>query len=240
MSQRNRSGEDSFPSADATIGDYLRLIVNSSRQVTLAGATDQSHCISEPTSPRVAAAGDMQSVLMRNGQGTRFMVASEAITCGNTVYAAAAGKIAASGSVPEGIALESSTADGDVIEVLPLNVLASLVGAILLNALSLEAGSAAAAGSTQADATALGSAAIGHTVSAADGTKGVKLPTAVAGDLKLVYNEHATNGLKVYPNTDDTINGGAADAAVTIEGKTLAIFWATSAVNWAAIFTANV
>jgi hypothetical protein len=46
------------------------------------------------------------------------MIASGAITAGNSVYAAAAGKIAASGTIVLGTALESSTADGDVIEVL--------------------------------------------------------------------------------------------------------------------------
>jgi hypothetical protein len=46
------------------------------------------------------------------------MIASEAITAGNAVYAAASGKIAASGTVYEGVALESATANNDVIEVM--------------------------------------------------------------------------------------------------------------------------
>lgn len=54
------------------------------------------------------------------------MVASGAITAGNVVYAAAAGKIASSGTVVEGIALETSTTDGDIIEV--LNVVGGLSG----------------------------------------------------------------------------------------------------------------
>lgn len=99
------------------------------------------------------------------------------------------------------------------------------------------AASVAAAGSAQGDATAL--TAMVNTISAADGTKGVKLPAAEAGKRVLVYNEHASNGLKVYPATGDDINDGTADAAVTIEGKTLAIFEALDATTWAAIFTAN-
>jgi hypothetical protein len=47
------------------------------------------------------------------------MVASEAITKGNAVYAAAGGKVAATGSVYEGTALEAAGANNDVIEVLP-------------------------------------------------------------------------------------------------------------------------
>jgi hypothetical protein len=100
-----------------------------------------------------------------------------------------------------------------------------------------DAGTLAAAGSAQGDAAAV--ADFATSVSAADGTKGVVLPAAAAGKVYLVYNEHATSGLKVYPNTSDTINGGSANAAVTTEGKTLALFYALDATNWGAIFTAN-
>lgn len=95
----------------------------------------------------------------------------------------------------------------------------------------------AAAGSVQGDAAALGDG-ISY-VSGADGTKGVILPGASAGRLRLVYNTHATNGLKVYPASGDDINDGTANAAVTIEGKTLAIFLALDGSTWASIFTVN-
>lgn len=79
-----------------------------------------------------------------------------------------------------------------------------------------------------------------NTVSAADGTKGVKLPASpVAGDVVRVYNLHASNGLKVYPHSGGDINDGTGDAAVTIEGKTLALFECVDGTTWAAIFTAN-
>lgn len=98
--------------------------------------------------------------------------------------------------------------------------------------------SVAATGSTQSDAASLTRDCL-NTVSAADGTKGVVLPAAVAGLTARVYNEHATNGLKVYPATGDDVNDGTTNAAVTIEGKTLAIFEAIDATTWAAIYTAN-
>lgn len=98
--------------------------------------------------------------------------------------------------------------------------------------------SVAAAGSAQGDAAALTGGTL-NTVSAADGTKGVILPAAESGLETRVYNEHATNGLKVYPASGDDINDGSANAAVTIEGKTLAIFHAIDAATNAAIFTAN-
>ncbi len=75
--------------------------------------------------------------------------------------------------------------------------------------------------------------------STGDDTVGVVLPVAVAGDLRLVYNLAATAGLKVYPNTSGTINGGSANSSVTIEGKSLGLFYATNTVNWASIFTTN-
>ena len=64
------------------------------------------------------AAGDA-TVRLRTAQGTRKMVALVAITAGDPVYAAAGGKVAATGSVYCGTALEAATADNDVIEVLP-------------------------------------------------------------------------------------------------------------------------
>jgi hypothetical protein len=68
---------------------------------------------------RVLAVGDMAVIVPRNAEGTKRMVASEAITSGNPVYAAASGKVAASGTVYCGTALEAATANNDEIEVLP-------------------------------------------------------------------------------------------------------------------------
>lgn len=95
----------------------------------------------------------------------------------------------------------------------------------------------AAAGSAQGDA---GSLADGlNYVSAADGTKGVVLPTGFPGRTVRVYNLHASNGLKVYPHSGGDINDGTQDAAVTTEGKTLAVFECVDGTTWAAIYTAN-
>jgi len=43
----------------------------------------------------------------------------------------------------------------------------------------------------------------------------------------------------VYPHSGGDINDGTGDAAVTIEGKTLAIFECVDGTTWAAIYTAN-
>lgn len=100
--------------------------------------------------------------------------------------------------------------------------------------------SIAAAGSAQGDAAAIPTGASFTLVTGADGTKGVILPVPVMdGQVILVYSTVATNGLKIYPPSGGAINGGTGDAAITIEGKTLALFAASSAGNWTAIYTAN-
>jgi hypothetical protein len=65
------------------------------------------------------------TVRLRTAQGTQKFVANGAITAGDLVYAAAAGKVGASGTVLIGEALETASGDGAVIEVLrgsPLGV----------------------------------------------------------------------------------------------------------------------
>lgn len=86
-----------------------------------------------------------------------------------------------------------------------------------------------ATGSTQADATSLAEGL--NAVTAADATKGVKLPTAKIGMQVIVKNvDNAV--LKVYPATGGTINVLAGDAAISMAARTPAIFVATSATQW--------
>lgn len=104
--------------------------------------------------------------------------------------------------------------------------------------LNLELGSIAAAGSSQSDATA--ASYVVNNVTASDGTKGVvftSTPGTVASRLKIVYNSVASQALKVYPPSGGTINGGSSNAAVSVTGKTLAIFVSTDGSNWGAIYT---
>lgn len=98
-------------------------------------------------------------------------------------------------------------------------------------------GTIAAAGDAQANATAITNQIT--YVTAADGAKGVRLPAATAGAVYVVYSTVATNGLLVYPATGDDINDGTGDAAVTMEGKTMAIFVGLDTATWAAMFTAD-
>jgi len=87
----------------------------------------------------------------------------------------------------------------------------------------------AAAGSVQGDAAAI---VTGFTlVTAANGTKGVVLPTAVAGLVAIVKNGAAAV-LKVYPAASDAINGLSANASLDMADNTSALLVAYDATTW--------
>lgn len=155
--------------------------------------------------------------------------AGEALAIGDYVTPGADGVAmkAIGGTAYYGQALHVCAAAGEMVDVL-----------LMRGTLPTPSTSIASAGSTAANSTAL-TANTRHSVSGADGTKGVTLPAAVAGMYVDVYNEHATNGLKIWPATGDDVNDGTTDAAITIEGKTLARLYALDGTTWAAQFTVN-
>jgi hypothetical protein len=302
MSQFVETPTKAFPN-NAAIDPHLRVAL-SGGYLAAAGASTVELGTMER---RSLAADEYGTVRLRTAQGTRKMVASGSITKGNPVYAAASGKIASSGTVYCGTALEASATDGDVIEVLPGpntdistasagttnssfevdndastpkigfksqtggtgdftswlkpesnlsgdaemilpeadgDTLAALALAQTLTNKTLGLGSrftvdsVAAAGSAQGDAGALTADAV-NIVTAGDGTKGVVLPTAVAGSFVLVYHSVATQPLPVYPASGDDINDGTTNVAVDLEGKTFGLFVAVDDTTWAAMYTAN-
>lgn len=101
--------------AAGAIAQHLR--VKTPGAVALAGVSDASF----GTMDQPCLAAGPCTIRLANAPGTRKMIASEAITKGNPVYAAANGRVAASGTVFEGRAMETVTTAGDVIEVLPLH-----------------------------------------------------------------------------------------------------------------------
>jgi len=104
--------------AAAAMGANLRVYISDATTtpptVNLAGASAPSVGVTEAYQ---AAAGPI-SILLANAPGTRKMTCSEAITGGNSVYAAASGEVASTGTVVEGKAMETTTDDGDIFEVL--------------------------------------------------------------------------------------------------------------------------
>lgn len=220
MSQEVRECTKTFSAGAALVQN--RLVVLSSGVLQYADAYTTAIGTLEDTT---FASGDVVAVRLLPGEGTFKMMASAAITSGAYVYQTASGKIDDVGFIPVGIALEAASADGDIIEVLPSRMIPDNVASV------------AAAGSAQGDAAAV-TAGI-NSVSAADGTKGVILPGAKAGLVIEVYNEHATNGLKVYPATGDDINDGTTNAAITMEGKGIARFTGLDTTTWAASYVVN-
>lgn len=131
MSQYIEGQRKSFKSG-STAGANLRWAITDASTtpatVGLAGASAMAHCVNEDP---VLVSGDEFAGRLTNAQGTRKMVASEAITGGNPVYAAASGKVASTGTIIEGIALESAGANNDIIEVMPVHnsdIASSLTG----------------------------------------------------------------------------------------------------------------
>ncbi len=98
--------------AAGALGQHLR--VKTSGALALAGASD----VELGTMELPAVAAGPATIRARTACGTCKMIASEAISKDALVYAAASGKVSATGSVVVGTAREASTANNDVIEVL--------------------------------------------------------------------------------------------------------------------------
>jgi len=104
----------------------------------------------------------------------------------------------------------------------------SLTGT-LTGAVRLPVATVAAVGDAQDNAAVLAEGL--NVVSAADGTKGVRLPTAVAGAVVIVKNT-AAGALKIYPATGGAINAVAANGAYSITNLTITMLVASSATQW--------
>jgi len=112
MSQFVETNLKGLPAGGA-LGQYLR--VTGATALSAAGASTVELGTLENAT---FAAGDLGQVRLRTANGTAKMVALTAITAGAPVFAAAGGKVAATGTVFVGTALEAAGADNDVIEVL--------------------------------------------------------------------------------------------------------------------------
>ncbi len=99
---------------NGAIGKYLRVVLTAG-VLALAGTTDYELGV---TNAIVYSTDTVAPVRLRNATGIDIMVASVAITAGNPVYAGASGKVAATGTIILGTALDAATADGDHIRVL--------------------------------------------------------------------------------------------------------------------------
>jgi hypothetical protein len=95
--------------------------------------------------------------------------------------------------------------------------------------LYIKTATVAATGSTQSDAASVSD---GFTlVTAADATKGVKLPAAIAGRTVILKNGAAAI-LKVWPASGDGINAIAVDSNYVLAANTSSLLVAYDSTTW--------
>lgn len=119
---QNTSGTKAFKGSGADIADFVRVKLNSDGTVSVAAATDAWIGISQEK----IVVGNYGSVRLRNAPGTFQVTASGAITVGAQLYPTASGKVddaAGTGNFTGLIAMEAATADGDIIEAVPGDIL---------------------------------------------------------------------------------------------------------------------
>jgi hypothetical protein len=105
--------------AAGTIGQYERVAINSSSEWAQVGVTTKADAIALKS----VTVGQMLPAQLLNAAGTVKMKAAVAITAGAKVYGGASGKInVTSTNCLEGKAVTAATADGDIIEVIPMPV----------------------------------------------------------------------------------------------------------------------
>lgn len=97
-------------------------------------------------------------------------------------------------------------------------------------AVRLPVASVAATGNSQGTAAALSEGI--NVVTAADDTKGVVLPTAVAGMVVIVKNTVSAKTLKVYPATGAAINAVAANGSYNLGSVLSTLLVASSTTQW--------
>lgn len=116
MSQYVDTNTKAFTAA-GTIKQYARVVLGSGGTITEAGLAQKEI----GTAMEPAVSGDTISVRLRTAAGTHKMIAKEAMAIGATVYTEAGGKVqdtAEATAFQLGTALEASTAEDDIIEVL--------------------------------------------------------------------------------------------------------------------------
>jgi hypothetical protein len=105
------------------------------------------------------------------------------------------------------------------------DITGDVVGDVFIPVDSVEA---TGANQDTASATAYGL----NLVANADDTAGVILPEAVIGGQVIIVNQEAANSLEVYPADGESINGGTANAPVTMGNAEAAVFLAVSGSAW--------
>lgn len=74
-------------------------------------------------------------------------------------------------------------------------------------------------------------------VTASNGTAGVQLPASGKGKQITILNSVSGNNLKVYPQTNGTINYGSGNSALTVGGQVSCTLYGYSDLAWYSVPT---
>lgn len=194
--------------AGSAMAQYTRQKL-SSGVLALAGANDFDLGV---LNVRTLAANEPACLDLARSEGTQIMIANAAITAGAEVFAAADGKIAPTGSLKIGIALEAAGADGDAIEVLrcgdrgftqSVNPAATEVAGntILPGATAVDVGAVTVDANDFVVLPAIANVPIGHTIRImANAGSNFELRTPAASNTKI--NDVDSDGTQEYLVTD--------------------------------------
>lgn len=128
MSQQTEGSVKTFDAGEAlALFRRVKLDTGSGTSVVYADAGEQHNGVVQDA----VANGGRAAVRLRTAEGTNKVVAAGAFSAGATLYGAADGKVddASSGSAI-GWALEAATADGDIVEMMPFNVLSTTAATV--------------------------------------------------------------------------------------------------------------
>lgn len=189
-SQFNESGTKTLVAAAAT-SKYLRTYVDSNGKWAIAGLGVRCDGISLDNA---ASAEDLTCKLF-DAPGTVLVVAAAACTVGNVLYGAASGKVSETASgAPQFLCMEAATADGDIIEALPLS--SATAGFVPINP-TIEA-------HTAGDTLLAAESGSIHTNAGASGAITFALPAATVG-LNFTFHVQAAQELRVDANGTETL-----------------------------------
>lgn len=103
--------------AAADINEFIRVKLDANGKAAIAAAADAAIGVTE----HKVLSGGVVTVRLFSAPGSFIITAGGAITRGNQVYPAAAGKIAAAGTTALNlVAKDAAAADGDQIECVPV------------------------------------------------------------------------------------------------------------------------
>lgn len=172
----------SFPNNSGLV-EGLRVKLSAGYLVVAGAADDELGVLAQ----RVLAGDSMAAVLPLDKPGVRHMVCSEAVAQYQTVYAAASGKVATSGTLIRGIALEAGSGDGSTIKILAAR--SSITGAVARTQLTQDdlkpyAIPLASVKTWDAMATNIPAAGANDDLGLVTGTLATDVPTLQSGDGK--------------------------------------------------------